>query len=206
MLRMQKFQEIMCFHRHFKVFCLDLKPKTHQNNINSDFIGLLGFVCNFYFVKFAQICCADSIALAREHGIERKHCARLFTLAFVRFNFNLAHLPFGFVNSAAKCYHSTSQSASQSVSHRSIHVWVVMLLPYMHNFVCLTRTYFFFRLRFQFLWRCSSPILLCFCSGSMQCSIVFIHCGSACQRHRWLLCCYYTLKTHFYFFFIFCVL
>lgn len=103
----------MCFHRHFKVFCLDLKPKTHQNNINSDFIGLLGFVCNFYFVKFAQICCADSIALAREHGIERKHCARLFTLAFVRFNFNLAHLPFGFVNSAAKCYHSTSQPVSQ---------------------------------------------------------------------------------------------
>lgn len=125
MLRMQKFQEIMCFHRHFKVFCLDLKPKTHQNNINSDFIGLLGFVCNFYFVKFAQICCADSIALAREHGNRAQTlCALIHSSLFVRFNFNLAHLPFGFVNSAAKCYHSTNQPASQSAIVRFMYGWL----------------------------------------------------------------------------------
>lgn len=126
MLRMQKFQEIMCFHRHFKVFCLDLKPKTHQNNINSDFIGLLGFVCNFYFVKFAQICCADSIALAREHGIERKHCARLFTLAYSCASISIWRICHSdlWIPRRNVTIQPTNQPASQSAIVRFMYGWL----------------------------------------------------------------------------------
>lgn len=46
-----------------KYFAMDLKPKTHQTNINSDFIGLLSSVCNFlfcccfFFQITLKICC-----------------------------------------------------------------------------------------------------------------------------------------------------